>query len=102
MAHGAALSERGGGVYAASPARKRMFVVACNIQVFLVGDRKTTDRRRRTLSTCATFCDWEDDQEAKTPFNADSGMPYCEAVIVTGRSSYEFKALRLSDEATVR
>ncbi|KAG2597849.1 hypothetical protein PVAP13_5KG293807 [Panicum virgatum] len=66
--------------------------VGCNVQVLLVGDPNAT-----LMSTCSAFCEsssgwefwWKGSRECV-------GSVCCQANIMWGRSSYQFKAVRMS------
>ena len=73
--------------------RNKLIVLGCNVQVIVAGGRG-----RRTLSTCAALCDWNDDDPGWfAPWTPDcSGVGCCQANIMAEYSSYEFKALRMN------
>ena len=77
--------------------RNKLFVLGCNVQVIVAGGRG-----RRTLSTCAALCDWNDDDPGWfAPWTPDcSGVGCCQANIMAEYSSYEFKALRMNRAPT--
>ncbi|XP_066326485.1 wall-associated receptor kinase 1-like [Miscanthus floridulus] len=83
-----------GGVYTLGWRSNRLFAIGCNVQVLLLegGDG---DPNNKTLSTCATFCDWDEQEQSWSfPGISDcSGIFCCQANILVERSSYGFKVL---------
>ncbi|OEL29526.1 hypothetical protein BAE44_0009455 [Dichanthelium oligosanthes] len=78
-----------GGAYTLAWRRNRLMAWGCNVQV-LVGDRG------KTLSACAAVCDWDENGFFCPLVDPLSGIGSCQAIIMTGRSSYGIKALPLN------
>ena len=85
-----------GGVYILGR-RNRLLAVGCNIQVLLLeGDGHGGPNNTTLLSTCSTFCHWDEHGQSWSYPGLTyecSGIYCCQANVMKERSSYGFKVL---------
>ncbi|TVU05296.1 hypothetical protein EJB05_48454, partial [Eragrostis curvula] len=79
------------GPYTLAEGKNRLVAYGCNVQILLEGDPN------RTTSTCSAFCNYDSDSRWWfTPPDDCSGVACCLANIMTARSSYVFKEVKMN------